>query len=106
MSIFNSGFPNVAYFLPTGEGEKIAIKCRILTESPQVYAQPTAGLIDVGSQGMTISTWKKITINSKSKMIVNDVLYSIQSIVPVVADPYSQGFTKTKNRTEYYIQLV
>lgn len=108
MSVFNPGFPNVAYFIPDGDnlGQKIAIKYRTISESPQVYHQVIGGVSDIGEMGMVISTWKKLEVEANSKMSVNDILYSVQSIRAVVADQYSQGFTKAKNRTEYYIELV
>ena len=41
-----------------------------------------------------------------AKVLYNDILYSVQSIMPYIADPSRQGFTKSKTDVEYLISLV
>lgn len=107
MSIFREGFPNVAYFIPDKNNltARIAFKCRIVSDAPQFFNQPIAGMVDVGTN-MTIVTWKRLDYKVGAKVLFNDVLYSVQSITPFIPDPSRAGFTKQKLQAEYLIQLV
>lgn len=106
MDFIRENFPNVAYFIPDGINlnSRIPIKCRILDEEGQFFQVNLSGLIDVGTSA-TISTPTKLDMGKNSKIILNDVLYSIKSIIPYLPDPSIQGLIKKKVGSEYIIQL-
>lgn len=105
--MFREGFPNVGYYIPDKNnlGGRIAFKCRIVGDAPQFFNQPIAGMVDVGTN-LTLVTWKKLKYENGAKILFNDVLYSVQSIVPFIPDPSRAGFTRQKLQVEYLIQLV
>lgn len=107
MSIFNQGFPNVAYYIPDSKnlGGRVAFKCRVAVEGVQFFSQPISGLTDIGTN-LSIVTWRKFEFKQGAKVLYNDILYSVQSIMPYIADPSRQGFTKSKTDVEYLISLV
>ena len=107
MSLFNQGYPNVAYFIEDKNnlGNRVPFKCRVVEESPQFYTQVAGGIADIGTN-LTLITWKKFQFKQGAKVLFNEVLYSIDSIVPFIADTSRQGFTKAKIDAEYLLRLV
>jgi hypothetical protein len=107
MEIIRGNYPMVGFFIPDGDTtqNRIAFKYRIVSEPLQSYSSTPNGLIDVGT-GATIITSTKFQYTSKSKVIMNDILYSVNSITPVITDAMAQGLVKKKLMSEYIISLV
>jgi hypothetical protein len=107
MELLRGNYPMVGFFIPDGDTNqnRIAFKYRIVSDAFQSYTTTPNGLIDVGT-GATIITSTKFQYTSKSKVIMNDILYSVASITPVITDAMAQGLVKKKLLTEYIIALV
>lgn len=107
MDLVRGNYPQVGYFIPDGntmEG-RIAFKFRMVSEPFQAYNVVAGGLIDTGTGGVIITS-TKLEYKPKAKVIINDVLYSVKSIQPVITDPMTQGLLKKKLLAEYIITLV
>lgn len=106
MELLRGNYPMVGFFIPDGDTaqNRIAFKYRISADAVQTYSSTPNGLIDVGT-GATIVTSTKFQYTSKSKVIMNDILYSVISITPVITDAMAQGLVKKKLMTEYIITL-
>lgn len=104
---FRDGFPSIAYYIPDAKNlqGRIPFKCRILEETPQFFTQSASGLTDIG-MGAQLVTYKNFTFTTQSKVLWNNVLYSVQSIIPYIPDPAMQGFTKKRTQIEYIMNLV
>lgn len=109
MDIVRGNYPQVAYFIPDGDlgSSRIPFRYRMVSEPFQSFNVVAGGLIDTGTGG-TIITGTKLEYNSKDKpkVIMNDILYSVSSIQPVITDAMAQGLVKKKLLAEYVIVLV
>ena len=107
MAVFNAGFPSVAFYIPDKDNlnARIPFKCRILDEGAQFYSQPISGGVDIGASAALI-TWKKFEFKTGAKVILNDVLYSVESISPYIPDPAMLGFVRGKANAEYVFRLI
>ena len=56
--------------------------------------------------GAQLVTYKNFKFTTQSKVLWNNVLYSVQSIIPYIPDPAMQGFTKKRTQIEYIMNLV
>jgi hypothetical protein len=107
MEIIRGNYPMVGFYIPDGDTaqNRIAFKYRIVSDAFQSYNSTPNGLIDVGT-GATIITSTRFAFTTKAKVIMNDILYSVANIQPVITDAMAQGLVKKKLMTEYVITLV
>jgi hypothetical protein len=107
MELLRGNYPMVGFFIPDSDNtqNRISFRYRIVSEAFQSYTTTPNGLIDIGT-GATIVTSTKFTYGPKAKVIMNDILYSVASITPVITDAMAQGLVKKKLMTEYVIALV
>ena len=105
---FREGFPSVAYYIPdkSNLGGRIPFKCRIAEEQVQAFSQSMGGLVDIGLGTVRLIAYKELKFNQGAKVLWNNVLYSVESIVPYIPDPSMQGFTKKRLQVEYIITMV
>lgn len=107
MELLRGNYPMVGFYIPDGDTaqNRIPFRYRIVSDAFQAYTTTGNGLVDVGT-GATIVTSTKFAFSTKAKVIMNDILYSVQSITPVITDAMAQGLVKKKLLTEYVIALV
>lgn len=106
MILVRGDFPKVGWFIPDGDdlGVRIPFRYRMVSDSTQFFNSPVGGLLDIGSAA-TIVTGTKFTMKNKSKVIINDILYSVKSITPFITDSVTEGLVKQKLLAEYVVQL-
>lgn len=106
MELLRGNYPMVGFYIPDGDTaqNRIPFRYRIVSDAVQSYSSTPNGLIDVGT-GATIVTNTKFAYNTKAKVIMNDILYSVISITPVITDAMAQGLVKKKLMTEYVLVL-
>jgi hypothetical protein len=107
MELLRGNYPMVGFYIPDGDTaqNRISFRYRIVSDAFQSYTTTGNGLVDVGTAA-TIVTSTKFAFSTKAKVIMNDILYSVQSITPVITDAMAQGLVKKKLLTEYIINLV
>lgn len=79
-------------------------KYRQLSDGGVAYSQSISGLNDVG-RGMTIVTGRRFDYKNGDRVIIQDIVYNVTSIVPFIPDNVNQGFVKGKINTLYQITL-
>lgn len=104
---FREGFPLIAYFIPDGSNlqARIPFKCKVDEESPQFFTQSASGLTDIGTRARIV-TYMNFKYTNNSKVLWNNVLYSVESIIPFVPDPSVGGFSKKRVAVEYIFNLI
>lgn len=102
--MFRGNFPEVAYFIadPKDLQNRTRFKCRVTTAPGQFFTQAIPGLMDTGT-GLQLVTPTSFTMRPGSKVLYNDVLYTVSAISPYIPDAMSQGFIKSKTLVEYVI---
>lgn len=107
MYTYNGNYPLYAVFLPDpkNSGHRIPFKCRIESDSGQFYTLSTAGLRDIG-QELTIVTPKNFKKTEGARVIMDGIVYSVQSVRASIPDKTIGGTLNRKINAEYYIELI
>lgn len=106
MYILHGDFPLIGQYLPdkTNQQERIPFKCRIVSDAPQFFTTVLGGLMDIGTS-LTIVTPKHLEYVTGARVIIDGVMYSVNSVTPYIPDQVAQGFVQRKLLAEYIIQL-
>ena len=106
MFTYNGNFPLLAFFLPDEDNQQVRtpFKYRSITEGGAFYSQSLSGLVDVGTN-LTMITPKRLVFTKGSRVLVDGIIYSVNSINPFIPDNAAQGIFKRKLNAQYLIQL-
>ena len=106
MSYFRGGFPNVAYYIEDSNNlqSRVPFKCRVVQDAGVAFSQSLTGLVDIGRSAQLV-TYVNFKYKPGSKVIWNDILFSVVSITPYIPDTVNQGFVKPKLYAEYLMVL-
>jgi hypothetical protein len=109
MFTYNGGYPLIAYYIPKGSNtqSRIVFRCRKVSEAAQFFSQNINGVIDTGTN-LTIIAPKRFDFvaKDKPKVIIDGIIYSVESINPYVPDQANVGPFNRKKNVQYLIQLV
>lgn len=107
MQIFSPNMPLQAYFIEDEQHphQLIPFRCRIVEEGGVFYNRVAGGVVDTGTNAMII-TQKDLPYKSGSKVLMDDILYSVISIQPFIPDTVAQGIFKRKPHRLFMIQLA
>ena len=109
MFTYKGNYPLVADYIPDGSNTqaRIAFRCRKVSEAAQFFSENIGGVLDTGTN-LTIITPKrfKYKATDEPKVIIDGIVYSVESINPFVPDQANVGPFSRKINAQYLIQLV
>ena len=107
MIAYNGNYPIIAYYVQDKDNlqGRTAFRCRKVNEDSQFFAESSSGLIDIGRGGLTLVTPKKLTYATGAKVIVDGILYTVNSMSLYIPDAVAQGPFSRKMNAIYMIQL-
>lgn len=108
MDYFSPNMPLQAYFIEDDKtmSQRIPFRCRIVEEGGLFYNRVIGGMIDQGTNAVIITKTELPLKKSGSKVILDDILYSVISIQPYIPDTVAQGVFKRKPHRLFMVQLA
>jgi hypothetical protein len=104
MELFYNDMPQIAFYIPEGN-TRIPFKCRRISDGGQFFTRSAGGLMDSGTSAVLV-TRAPLKYTNGSKVILDDILYSVTAITPFIPDSVSAGVFKRKTQTYYTITLT
>ena len=106
MDYFSPQMPLQAYFIEDDQtlNQRIPFRCRIVEEGGPYYQRNIGGLTESGYTAV-ILTKTNLPYKNGSKVILDDITYSVVSVRPFIPDTTAQGIFRRQPYKMFEVQL-